>query len=115
MYKYLLIFALTSWSANAQTASMFFYSYSAWDRLTDVARTAYVSGVMDSMIIFAASDPDMKWSRYYSHCVKRTTITSQQLTTSLRAYVASRPELQSGTVQVALISYLVDLCGTSPN
>jgi hypothetical protein len=53
MHKYLLVFALTSWCANAQSASTFFYSYSAWDRLTDVARTAYVSGVMDSMIIFA--------------------------------------------------------------
>jgi hypothetical protein len=105
-----LLSALMIGQANAQV----YYNYSQWDRLTDSARSTYIAGAYDSLISIATPDTASA-SRHYSKCVVSRQLTTEQLAKNVRAFVATRPDLQKGPVQGGLINYLVELCGAPPN
>jgi hypothetical protein len=105
-----LVSALLIGQANAQV----YYNYPQWDRLNDLARATYIAGAYDSLISIATPDTASA-ARHYSKCVVSHQLSTEQLAKNVRAFVATRPDLQKGPVQGGLINYLVELCGAAPN
>jgi hypothetical protein len=96
-----LVSALLIGQANAQV----YYNYPQWDRLNDLARATYIAGAYDSFISIATPDT----------AAAARQLSTEQLAKNVRAFVATRPDLQKGPVQGGLINYLVELCGAAPN
>jgi hypothetical protein len=109
-YTAIASFLLLSSTAASQTAA--FYPYSKWDRLSYVERVAYISGVIDTLINYAADDVGVKWSHHYYNCIKGANMQNGQLANNLQEYVRARSDLQDGTVQEAMLHYLGQLCGS---
>lgn len=112
--KSLLIAGLLSALMIGQANAQVYYNYPEWDRLNDSARATYIAGAYDSLISIATPDTASA-SRHYSKCVVSRQFTTEQLAKNVRAFVATRPDLQKGPVQGGLINYLVELCGAPPN
>jgi hypothetical protein len=51
---------------------------------------------------------------HYGACLTNARISVEQLARNLRSFVATRPQLQSGTAATAFSSYMVKLCGPPP-
>jgi hypothetical protein len=105
-----LLSALTISQANAQV----YYNYADWDRLNESDRAAYIAGAYDSLVSIATAETASS-ARHYSRCVVSRQLSNEQLAKNVRAFVATRPNLQKGPVQGGLINYLVELCGAPPN
>ena len=95
--------------ANAQV----YYTYPEWDRLSEQARAMYIAGAYDSLVTIVSPDT-ASTARHYSKCVSGR-VPVEQLAKNVRTFVAARPDLQKKPVQVALINYLIELCGPPPN
>ena len=91
-----------------------FNNYSEWVRMSEDNRAAYISGVVDSLMIYADSNAGRKAASHYFSCLVRSTMSNGQLADNVEAYVTARPQLRGGTVQGALIRYLKELCGLPP-
>jgi len=74
--------------------------------MPELARMAYVSGAVDSLMIFARDAEAANTSVHYYNCLRRVGMTNGQLTENVREYGKGRPELHGGTVQAVLINYL---------
>jgi hypothetical protein len=105
-----LLSALTINQVNAQV----YYNYADWDRLNESDRAAYIAGAYDSLVSIASPETASS-ARHYSRCVVSRQLSNEQLAKNVRAFVATRPNLQKGPVQGGLINYLVELCGAPPN
>ena len=105
-----LLLALLAGQAHAQV----YYSYPQWDRLSEAEQAIYIAGADDSLVSIA-SPSSAAAARHYSRCLATNRLTSEQLARNVRAFVASRPDLQKGPVQGGLVNYLVELCGAPPN
>jgi len=104
-----LLSALMIGRANAQV----YYTYPEWERLSDQARAMYIAGAYDSLVSIASAET-APIARHYSKCVSGR-VPVEQLAKNVRTFVAARPDLQKKPVQVALINYLIELCGPPPN
>jgi hypothetical protein len=112
MRKYIAILSVLFLSSTASSQTGAFYPYSKWDRLSYVERVAYISGVIDTLINYAADDVGVRWSHHYYNCIKRVNMQNGQLANNLQEYVRARSDLQGGTVQEAMLHYLGELCGS---
>jgi hypothetical protein len=65
---------LSSWSA--------FFTYSQWDALDGDLRAVYIAGAFDSLV----------------RCIQRSKMDNRRLADNVRAYAATRPDIQQ-TVQ----------------
>src|SRR5262245_35890002 len=108
--RFALILVCTLLGQTASRAN--FVSYSQWEAREGEWRRAYIEGAVDSLVSYATDDHGRMASIHYSNCLRRAAMTGTQLSEDLRSYVSTRPNLQSGTVQGALIGYLVALCGS---
>jgi len=88
-----------------------FFDYSEWQKLLPSSRAIYIAGAFDSLIGFATDESGKEVSAHYSGCVSRSRMDNSQLSKNVRKYLSSRPELHGGSVQAALVTYLVVLCG----
>jgi hypothetical protein len=108
MYRYLLVFALVSASAQAQVGV--FVTYEQWEQLPNDLRTAYITGAFDSMLVYAADQRAQSISLHFHNCVRGHEIDGSKLSDNVRAFVQAHPQSQL-SVQQALLNYLVQLCG----
>jgi hypothetical protein len=92
-------------------ASAQWYGYSSWDRLPKEGRVGYVMGIADSLMIFAASDSDIRTAQHRQACLIKSGMTGQQFTENVSNYAKMHPQLQGGTVQIIVVNYLNELCG----
>jgi len=112
--SYLLLVPLLLISSPVLSSQGVYNNYSDWVRMSDDNRAAYITGVVDSLTVYADSNAGRKAASHYFNCLIRTKITNGQLADQVEAYVTARPQLREGTVQGALIGYLKELCGLPP-
>ena len=109
-----LAFALASFSAKAQQATPgsveIYVSYTQWFGMPRPLANAYMAGVLDSMLLYAGNEQQQAISLHFNSCLKRFDMNGGRLSDNVRAFAAERPQFQA-SVQVALLNYLVSLCG----
>ena len=91
-----------------------FINYSMWEGLPEDARATYIMGAIDSLLAVANGADGLAIALHYDSCLQRAGMTSVQIAGNLRAFVATRPKLQAGLVQRALVEYLEALCEPEP-
>ena len=92
-------------------ASALYITYSQWVGLPPGERSRYMAGAFDSLVSIADDDRGRSISVHYEQCVARAKMTDRQLADNVIQFAVSRPGLHVGTVQSALIEYLVTACG----
>jgi hypothetical protein len=98
--------------AHAQGISAW-YSYAEWERLPDELKQAYIAGAFDSLGSLANSEGDMKAAKHYGDCITNGHVEIDELTNNIEIFAHGRSDLP-GTVQAAMVSYLIRLCGMPP-
>jgi hypothetical protein len=98
--------------AHAQGISAW-YSYAEWKRLPDELKQAYLAGAFDSLGSLANSEGDMKAAKHYGDCITNGHVEIDELTSNIEIFAHGRSDLP-GTVQAAMVSYLIRLCGMPP-
>lgn len=91
-----------------------FFSYAQWTALSAAPRAAYIAGSFDAVVNVAANDADAVTSRHYSRCIESAKMNSMQLAENIMQFASTRPALQTGNVQNAMVGYLVEACGKPP-
>ena len=109
VFRCAAVLLLLSWPASAEVHLD--YTFSQWEKLQDVDRTAYIARFIDTLRTMAATEPAQLAARHYSQCIMRSRLTAMQLANFLREYVRARPEMQGSSVQHAIDDYLNALCG----
>jgi hypothetical protein len=70
---------------------------------------------VDALIAYSFSNNGYREiSDHYNDCLGRSHMNNVQLADNLANYVAGKPGLQGGTVEGALLEYLVEMCGPPP-
>lgn len=93
----------------AGPASADFYSYQEWARLSKGARATYIAGAYDMMNGFITDQTKDDLDRWDA-CLGRSKMTNGQLAENLFNFVSAKPELQTGSVRVALWAYFRSAC-----
>lgn len=104
-------FAFVMTAQSAVSAN--YFNYAQWDRMSLNDRAAYIAGSFDTLITVGAAGT-AKAMDHYEACMNRAGLTNVQLAENVRLFAASRPAMHGGPLQVALVSYLVELCGKAP-
>jgi hypothetical protein len=100
---------------GASAAEVHVYlDYAAWAKQPEDIRAAYIAGVFDSLVLITVDAETARAGKFFLGCIGNAKLDSVQLSEQLRAYARPRLELQAGTVQGALLRYLVSLCGRPP-
>ena len=107
----LVVLAFVVWPNVAEAV---YLTYSQWEAMPPFGRDAYIAGAFDSLVEISASSND-NYQKHYNSCLVRQQMTNGQLADNVRAYAASRPELQTGGVVGAMLNYLIALCGKPPS
>jgi len=105
------IFVFVAGSSGAIAQVGVYFNFSQWERLTENQRTAYIAGAFDSLISNAATNEERRGSLHYQRCIRNAAMSSEQLGENVLAFVQTQPALHGKTVQLALVRYLVSLCG----
>lgn len=92
-------------------ASAAFMTYAIWVAQTPFFKSAYIAGAYDSLVTFAADTEGQRVATHYSVCLQNAQMTNRQLAENVERYASARPALQAGTVQKAMIDYLIEACG----
>jgi hypothetical protein len=104
-----LIALLVSSVARAE-----YFTYQTWSGLGEMSRAAYIAGAYDSQMTFVDSEAQGKDARHFRKCIQTARMTTFQLAANVMNFAKDRPALQTGSVQEALISYLIAACGEPP-
>jgi hypothetical protein len=100
---------------GASAAEVHVYlDYASWEKQPEDIRAAYIAGVFDSLVLFTVDPETARAGKFFLDCVSNAKLDSLQLSEQVRAYARPRLELQAGTVQGALLRYLISLCGRPP-
>jgi hypothetical protein len=93
-----------------------FFTYSQWERLPEEERQVYLAGAFDTVVgVTEAEDPwGLKTSLHYRKCIRDSHMTLRQLSKTVIAFAATKPELQGTWVAQALLLYLQSVCGLVP-
>jgi hypothetical protein len=93
-----------------------FYGFFAWDQFPHNERAAYIAGSFDALITYASDDQGRRMGRHYSDCIERTRTSNGQLADNVQTYAKNHPEALGGvgSLQGALVLYLMQLCGKPP-
>jgi hypothetical protein len=105
----LCLSVLLTVSAQAQ-----FLTYAQWASETASMRAAYIAGAFDSVILIGNGEADAKTASHYSQCVLRSKMKNDQLAEGVLRFAQNRPALHAGSVQAAMLQYLVAVCGAPP-
>jgi hypothetical protein len=105
----IFVFVVGSSGAIAQVGV--YFNFSQWERLTENQRIAYIAGAFDSLISNAATNEERRDGLHYQRCIRNAAMSSEQLGANVLAFVQTQPALHGQTVQLALVRYLVALCG----
>ena len=88
-----------------------YFTFSEWSALPEDAQSVYIAGAYDSLVTFASNDDEIAMAKHYASCLAKSKMLNQQLAQNVRNYAATKPALQGGNVQSALVNYLIELCG----
>src|SRR3954447_9826909 len=94
-------------------ASAAYLTYAEWAALPAPSRALYIAGVFDGLTTIATDD----WepiTRHYDRCIEKAKLTNDQLAENVLAYEQSRPQFHAKPVAGAMISHLIEVCGTPP-
>ena len=94
-------------------ASANFYTLQEWSALSRTLRDNYIAGAFDSMITVGSDDSEQV-AVHYRNCVKGAKMSLDQLSDNVLRFAKSKPEVQAGPVQTALVRYLISACGEPP-
>ena len=109
MRIFAIVLLLSMTSAHSQSL---YLNYGQWEQMPIGFREIYLAGVFDTLSIVTEPAPaGMFAARYYNECVARTGLSSGQLEENVRGYGQTHTDLQSKPVPVALVGYLISLCG----
>jgi hypothetical protein len=99
----LLFILFASYPAEAQ-----YFNYLQWSALPPIPRAAYIAGVFDSLTGYSTNEVE---SKHYFTCLERAAIKNTKLADNLMQYASTHPALKRGSVQKALLQYLIAACG----
>jgi hypothetical protein len=115
MSKCLLLLFLISGAANAQGAPEtggqqigISITYEQWEKLPVDLRDAYLSGAIDSLLLFAADARAQALSLHFYSCLKIRGFTGSRLAENIRSFTQGKGA-SPPSVQVAMLNYLVAL------
>ena len=91
-----------------------FYTYAEWLALNRTERETYLAGAFDSLTSFGTGADEVGISRHYETCVRNAKMDLSQLTQNVIRFARDKPELHTGSVQLALLRYLIAACGQPP-
>jgi hypothetical protein len=92
------LIALVSSAAQAD-----YLTYQSWSALPDPLRYSYIAGAMDAVN-----------GVHFNNCIASAKMTTGQLAANVMDFARDKPELQTGSVQRALLGYLNAACGILP-
>ena len=72
------------------------------------------AGAFDSLTSFGTGADQVGISRHYETCVRNAKMDLSQLTQNVIRFARDKPELHTGSVQLALLRYLIAACGQPP-
>ena len=90
-----------------------FYTYAQWEKMPEPERVAYLSGVIDLLTTYAFNAEAVMFAKHYRKCVNSSKMTKEQLANNVLAFAQTNPKAQV-TVQLAVVRYLRELCGSPP-
>jgi hypothetical protein len=114
MRTVLIIAAVLAVVSSTAAAQGLYRTYAQWAGMSVSERAAYIAGAVDSIVSVVSGDNDAKMSVHYSECLLRSKMSNTQLAASVLRFAESRPALHAGSVQAALLQYLVEVCGAPP-
>jgi hypothetical protein len=91
-----------------------FYAYQEWVALNRAEREIYLAGAFDSLTSFGTGADEVGISHHYETCVRNAKMDLSQLTQNVIRFARDKPELHTGSVQLALLRYLIAACGQPP-
>jgi hypothetical protein len=91
-----------------------FYTYQEWVALNRAERETYLAGAFDSLTSFGTGADEVGISHHYETCVRNAKMDLSQLTQNVIRFARDKPELHTGSVQLALLRYLIAACGQPP-
>jgi len=91
-----------------------FYTYQEWLALNRAERETYLAGAFDSLTSFGTGADEVGISHHYETCVRNGKMDLSQLTQNVIRFARDKPELHTGSVQLALLRYLIAACGQPP-
>ena len=98
---------LSTLPARAQNA---YLNYGQWEQMPPALREMYVAGAFDALSTVTVSER-VSVAKHYE-CVSKAGLTTGQLAEKLKEYADTQPDLQHKPVPIALMRYLISLCGT---
>jgi hypothetical protein len=104
----IIVLLLSTIPARAQNA---YLNYGQWKQMPPTLREMYVAGAFDTLSTVTVHE-GVSVARHYNECVSKAGLTTGQLEENMKEYADTQPDLQSKPVPVALMRYLVSLCGT---
>ena len=104
----ILVLLLLTIPARAQNV---YLNYGQWEQMPPALREMYVAGAFDA--VSTVTEPDrVSVAKHYNECVSKAGLTTGQLEENMKEYADTQPDLQHKPVPIALMRYLVALCGT---
>ena len=99
---------LSTIPARAQNV---YLNYGQWEQMPPALREMYVAGAFDAVSTVTVHE-GISAARYYNECISKAGLTTGQLAENMKEYADTKPDLQHKPVPIALMYYLVSLCGT---
>jgi hypothetical protein len=87
-----------------------FVSYSEWSALPEDQQSMYMAGAI-SLVTFVSTSEEGQIAQHRDECLAKSGMTTKRLSRNVLSYAATKPDLQGGSVQKALVRYLLELCG----
>jgi hypothetical protein len=88
-----------------------YLNYGQWAQMPPALREMYVAGAFDTLSTVTESEK-VSVAKHYNECVSKAGLSTGQLEENMKEYADTQPDLQHKPVPIALMSYLVSLCGT---
>ena len=102
------VLLLSTIPARAQNV---YLNYGQWEQMPPALREMYVAGAFDTLSTVTVPER-VSVARHYNECVSKAGLTTGQLAENMKEYADTQPDLQHKPVPIALMRYLISLCGT---
>jgi hypothetical protein len=96
-----------------------FFTYQKWSALSEASRAAYSAGAYDagmpgydSTLTSLTHEENETYVWHYGQCLQTAQMTNIQLASNVWNFARDKPALQTGSVHIALLSYLQAACPT---
>jgi hypothetical protein len=84
----------------ASPANANFFTYSEWANLDANLGALYMAGAIDTLTSSAPNESGIAMMKHYNDCLSRAKMTDGQLAENVKAFAATRPNLQRSTCQL---------------